>query len=61
MQYVYKNIIYFGKRPQMGKRVVSKVLAHLLQNEGDIIGISWYIEDIEEKDIENTNLKKSIK
>ena len=45
----------------MGKRVVSKVLAHLLQNVGDIIGISWYIEDIEEKDIENTNLKKRIK
>ena len=37
--YIYKNKIYFGKRPQTGKGVVSKALAHLLQNVGDIIGI----------------------
>ena len=37
--YVYKNKIYFGKRPQTRKGVVSKVLGHLLQNVGDIIGI----------------------
>ena len=37
--YVFKNRIYFGKRPQSGKGVVSKVFAHLLQNVGDIIGI----------------------
>ena len=37
--YVSKNIIYFGKSAQTGKRVVSKVLVHLLQNMGDIIGI----------------------
>ena len=37
--YVYKNRTYFGKRPQMGKGVVSKVLGHLLQNVCDIIGI----------------------
>ena len=37
--YVCKNKIYFGKRPQTSKGVVSKVLAHLLQNVGDIIGI----------------------
>ena len=37
--YVYKNKIDFGKRPQTGKGVASKVLAHLLKNLGDIIGI----------------------
>ena len=37
--YVYKNRIHFGKRPQRGKGVVSKFLAHLLQNVRDIIGI----------------------
>ena len=37
--YVYKNKIYFGKRPQTGKGFVSKVLAHLLQNVGNIISI----------------------
>ena len=39
LPYVYKNRIYFGKRRQTGKGVVSKVLGHLLQNVGDIIGI----------------------
>ena len=39
LPYVYRNKSYFGKRPQTGKGVVSKVLAHLLQNVGDIIGI----------------------
>ena len=39
LPYVYENRIYFGKRRQTGKGVVSKVLAHLLQNVGDIIGI----------------------
>ena len=37
--YIYKNKIDFGKRPQTGKVVVSKVLPHLLQKVGDIIGI----------------------
>ena len=39
LPYVYENRIYFGKRPQTSKGVVSKVLAHLLHNVGDIIGI----------------------
>ena len=39
ISYVYKNKIYFGKRPQTAKGVVSKVLAHLLQIAGDIIAI----------------------
>ena len=38
LPYIYKNRVYFGK-PQTGKGVVSKMLAHLLKNAGDIIGI----------------------
>ena len=38
LPYVYKNRVYFGK-PQTGKGVVSKILANLLKNAGDIIGI----------------------
>ena len=38
--YVYRNKIYFGKRPQTSKGVVSKVLAHSLQIVGDIIGFN---------------------
>ena len=37
---VYKNRVYFGK-PQTGNRVVLKILANLLKNAGDIIGILW--------------------
>ena len=39
LPYVYKNKIYFGQKPQEGKGVVSKILATLLKNAGDIIGI----------------------
>ena len=39
LPYVYRDKIYFGKRPQMGKELVSKVLVHMLQNVGDVIGI----------------------
>ena len=38
LPYGYRNRVYFGKR-QTGESVVSKVLAHLLQNVCDIIGI----------------------
>ena len=38
LPYVYKNRVYFGK-PQTGNRVVLKILANLLKNVGDIIGI----------------------
>ena len=38
LPYVYKNRVYFGK-PQTGKGLVSKMLASLLKNAGDIIGI----------------------
>ena len=36
--YIYKNRIYLGKRPQTGSGAVSHVIAHLLENVGDIIG-----------------------
>ena len=39
LPYVYKNRTYFGQKPQTGKRVVSKILADLLKNASDIIGI----------------------
>ena len=35
---VYKNRVYFGK-PQTEKGVVSKIVANLLKNASDIIGI----------------------
>ena len=38
LPYVYKNRVYFGK-PQTGKGAVSKNLANLLKNAGDITGI----------------------
>ena len=37
--YIYKNRIYFGKKPQTGTGVVSKVIACLLENVGSAIGI----------------------
>ena len=36
--YIYKNKIYFGKKPQRGTGV-AKVIARLLENVGDIIGV----------------------
>ena len=39
LPYVYKDRIYFGQKPQSGKGVVSKILANLLKNAGDITGI----------------------
>ena len=37
--YIYKNKLYLGKKPQTGSGVVSKVLASLLQNVGNVIGL----------------------
>ena len=39
LPYVYKNRVYFGKRTQTGKGVVSKVLTQLLEDVEDIIGV----------------------
>ena len=35
----YKNKVYLGKRPQTGTGAVSKIIAHLLENVGDVIGL----------------------
>ena len=37
--YFYNNRIYLGKRPQKGTGVVSQVIARLLENVGDVIGL----------------------
>ena len=37
--YTYKNRIYFWKRPQTGSGVVSRIIARLLENVGDVIGL----------------------
>ena len=38
--YIYNNRIYIGKRPQKGTGAVSRVIARLLENVGDVIGLS---------------------
>ena len=37
--YIYKNRVYLGKRPQTGSGAVSWVIACLLENVGDVIGL----------------------
>ena len=37
LPYVYRNRVYFGKRQT--ESAVSKLLAHLLQNVSNVIGI----------------------
>ena len=37
--YIYKNRIYFGKRSQTGSGTVSRIIARLLKNVGDVIGL----------------------
>ena len=37
--YIHNNRVYLGEKPQKGAGVVSKVLAHLLQNVGNVIGL----------------------
>ena len=37
--YIYKNRVYLGKRPQTGATTISKVIARLLENVGDITGL----------------------
>ena len=44
--YIYKNRIYFGKRPQTGSGAVSHIIARLLENVGDVIGLEWSRESI---------------
>ena len=37
--YIYKNRVYLGKRPQTCAGAVSKIIARLLENVGDVIGL----------------------
>ena len=37
--YIYNNRVYLGKRPQTGTGTVSKIIARLLENVGDVIGL----------------------
>ena len=37
--YIFKNKVYLGKRPQTGTGAVSRVIARLLENVGDVIGL----------------------
>ena len=37
--YIYKNRVYLGKRSQTGTGAVSKIIARLLENVGDVIGL----------------------
>ena len=39
LPYVYNNRIYLAKRPQTGLGAISKILATLLANVGNVIGI----------------------
>ena len=39
LPYIYKNNVYLGKRPQTSTGVVSRVIARLLENVGDVIGL----------------------
>ena len=39
LPYIYKNKVYLGIRPQTGTGVVSRVIALLLENFGDVIGL----------------------
>ena len=37
--YIYKNRVYIGKRPQTGSGAVSRLIARLLENVGNVIGL----------------------
>ena len=37
--YIYKNRVYLEKRPQTGASGIPKVIARLLENVGDVIGL----------------------
>ena len=39
ISYIYNNKIYLGKTPQTGTGAISCVIASLLANVGDVIGI----------------------
>ena len=37
--YIYENKVYLGKKPQTGSGAISRVVARLLENVGDVIGL----------------------
>ena len=37
--YIYNNRVYVEKRPEIGTGAVSKIIARLLENVGDVIGL----------------------
>ena len=37
--YIFKNKVYLGKRPQKGSGAIFKIVARVLENVGNIIGI----------------------
>ena len=37
--YIFKNTLYLGKRPQKGSGAISKIVARVLKNVGNVIGI----------------------
>ena len=39
LPYVYNNKVYLGKKPQTGSGAISRVVARLLENVGDVIGL----------------------
>ena len=39
LPYIFKNKFYLGKRSQAGTGVVSRFIARLLENVGDVIGL----------------------
>ena len=37
--YIFKNKVHLGKRPQKGSGTISKIVARVLENVGNVIGI----------------------
>ena len=37
--FIFKNKVYLGKRPQKGSGAISKIVARVLENVGNVIGI----------------------
>ena len=37
--YMFKNKVYFGRKPQNGSGALSAILANTLKQAGDVIGI----------------------
>ena len=37
--YIFKNKVHLGKRPQKGSGAISKIVARVLENVGNVIGI----------------------